>query len=95
MTEKIFVGKCGGKDCRLREWTTNACAQSFRYCDNDHKACYKSRYENCPYGKTTNELSREILVNGIGAVSSEVPPTEEMFDIMQSIISKGLKSLGR
>ena len=99
MSDKYFFGKCGGKDCRLREWTTNACAQSFRFCDNDHKACYKSRYEKCPYGKTIEEwaemMAKQSVVNSPVSKCFEKQTIlcrkKEYLDVLKALLSRGAK----
>ena len=64
MTQKYFIGKCGGKDC---SWRLHDGTNRTYYCSLDlymHN-CPKKVYENCAHGKTLEEMAEYIESEGI------------------------------
>jgi hypothetical protein len=56
MTQKYFIGKCGGKDC---SWRLHDGTNRTYYCSLDlymHN-CPKKVYENCPHGQTLGQMA--------------------------------------
>lgn len=66
MTEKYFIGKCGGEDCMFRTGVILGEHQ----CLKDIEKCSKERCQNCPHGKTIDEMAEHIEWEGI-AYSSQ------------------------
>ena len=56
MTQKYFIGKCGGEDCMFRTGVILGEHQ----CLKDIEKCSKERCQNCPHGKTLDEMCKEI-----------------------------------
>lgn len=58
MTQKYFIGKCGGKDC---SWRLHDGTNRTYYCSLDlymHN-CPKKVYENCPHGQTLGQMAEQ------------------------------------
>lgn len=69
MTQKYFIGKCGGEDCMFRTGVILGEHQ----CLKDIEKCSKERCKNCPHGKTMEEIEKiggEELYN----ICGEIPP---------------------
>lgn len=61
MTQKYFIGKCGGEDCMFRTGVILGEHQ----CLKDIEKCSKERCQNCPHGKTIGEMAEHIEWEGI------------------------------
>ena len=55
MTQKYFIGKCGGEDCMFRTGVILGEHQ----CLKDIEKCSKERCQNCPHGKTAVEWAEK------------------------------------
>ena len=72
MTKKYFIGKCGGKNCIFRQRLP-----SYEIPPVDKQCCFltgtqvsSDTCENCPHGKTIDEMAEHIEWEGI-AYSSQ------------------------
>ena len=59
MTQKYFIGKCGGEDCMFRTGVILGEHQ----CLKDIEKCSKERCQNCPHGKTIEEMAQKLEDN--------------------------------
>ena len=60
MTQKYFIGKCGGENCQFR--SRDVLIQSVVYfCRVDYKDCDIEHCKNCPHGITIPEAADKML----------------------------------
>ena len=59
MTQKYFIGKCGGEDCMFRTGVILGEHQ----CLKDIEKCSKERCQNCSHGKTLEEWAQKLEDN--------------------------------
>lgn len=96
MTQKYFIGKCGGEDCPQRfktvKITHGTLSSSYDYifkCNIDAKE--NPDCENCPHGKTIDEFKKDIAEVWLAMPKADNTDPKEYADTLaQNIIDKAL-----
>ena len=87
MTQKYFIGKCGGKNCMFRTGVILGEHQ----CLKDIEKCSKERCQNCPHGKTIDEFKKDIAEVWLAMPKADNTDPKEYADTLaQNIIDKAL-----
>lgn len=89
ITQKYFIGKCGGKDCswRLHDGTNRTYYCSLDLLDLYMHNCPKKVYENCPHGKTLDEMAEYIESEGIVFRSQAKEVIEALAEVKNEVTS--------